>query len=830
MWIRGAAAVLLLWQRAVSAGVPWPPADTAVEVTVVDSANLPIPGVRLELNIGPLVVASAESDAEGHAVFSGLKAAHYSLKASKDGLQTTERGDIVVAAGSSVAVELKMGAMQHHESVDVVESIAPIEQGATVPTRLPPKAAKELPSRPATVAEALPLVPGVLRKPDGSLQISGSAEHRSSLIVNSADVTDPATGQFGLTVPIDSVETVNVFQTPYMAEYGRFSAGLVSVETRRGGEKWKWELNDPFPDFYIRSWKLRGLRDATPRLNLEGPLIAGKLYFSEGLEYEYRKTEIYTLPWNDQKKKQGVNSFAQIDWVASETQLVTGTVHVAPQRLDNVNLDYFNPVPTTPNAGTQNYTATLSDHLTLGGGLLENTISGTRFDANVWGHGDSDLVITPEGNAGNYFAQQSRQASRIGWLPSYAFRQLKKWGTHDFKVGSYIAYSAVHGQINDHTVDILNADYQLTEQITYSNSHTPYSLSDTEYAFYGQDHWTLSKRVAIDLGVRTESQEVSESFRLAPRFGVAWTPLAHHATVIRAGFGLFYEHVPLNVYTFNHYPRQYQTFYGPDGQIVAGPYFYGNALSEVNVRTPFVFRNQGPGNFSPRSTIGSIALEQPVGTLLQLRVSFIENHGDGLVIMDRIAPDPTNNVGAFELTGAGGSEYRQVEATARVRLTGKRQLFFSYVHSHARGDLNDFNGFLGSFATPIIRQNQFGTLGSDIPNRFLTWGLLQLPQGFQIAPVVEYRTGFPYSALDASQNYYGVPNGYRYPGFFSFDSRFSKDVKITAKYTVRFSVSGYNMSNHFNPEAVHYNVADPAYGILFGQRQRRFTADFDVLF
>src|SRR6202022_4702566 len=91
----------------------------------------------------------------------------------------------------------------------------------------PARTGKELPSRPATVADALPLVPGVVRSPGGGLQISGSGEHRSALIVNSADVTDPATGQFGLTVPIDQVETLNVYQTPFLAEFGRFTSGLV---------------------------------------------------------------------------------------------------------------------------------------------------------------------------------------------------------------------------------------------------------------------------------------------------------------------------------------------------------------------------------------------------------------------------------------------------------------------------------------------------------------------------------------------------------------------------------------------------------------------------
>ena len=63
----------------------------------------------------------------------------------------------------------------------------------------------------------------------------------------------------------------------------------------------------------------------------------------------------------------------------------------------------------------------------------------------------------------------------------------------------------------------------------------------------------------------------------------------------------------------------------------------------------------------------------------------------------------------------------------------------------------------------------------------------------------------------------------------ALDSRVSKDIRVK-KYTVRLSLSGFNLTNHFNPEAVHYNLADPAYGLFFGERHRRFTVDFDVLF
>ena len=295
--VRGAA--LLLWSAAAFAGV-------TVEISVTDLANHPVAGARLELKAGGAVVSAAETDAAGHASFPGVKPGHYELAAEKQGFEAAQQADVDVSETGPASIEFRMvPALARQESIQVTDKVAPVEQGGSPPSEVPPATAKELPGRPATVADALPLVPGVVRSPNGGLSLSGAGEHRSAMIVNSADVTDPATGQFGLTVPIDSVEKLDVYQTPFLAEYGRFTAGLVSVETRRGGEKWKWELNDPFPDFRIRSYRLRGLADATPRINVEGPIIPGKLYFSEGLEYEIRKTEVYELPFPYNQKKTG---------------------------------------------------------------------------------------------------------------------------------------------------------------------------------------------------------------------------------------------------------------------------------------------------------------------------------------------------------------------------------------------------------------------------------------------------------------------------------------------------------------------------------------------
>ena len=797
-----------------------------IDVAVVDQSRLAVPGVRVDLR-SPL--SSAFTGENGVASFPGLRPGKYHISIAQKGFESIEK-DVDLAAGGTQHLELTLVPALERTKIDVTGDASPVEQTSAPGTSVSGATVKELPNRPATVAEALPLVPGVVRDDSGAIKISDSGEPRSALIVNSADVTDPATGEFGLTVPIDSVEVLNVFQTPFLAEYGRFTAALVSVETRRGGDKWKFELNDPLPEFRIRSWHLRGLKTATPRVNFEGPILPGKLFFSEGIEYEVRKTSVYTLPFPDnQKLKTGINSFSQLDWVASSKHLVTATFHFAPQRLGHVNMNYFNPLETTPDASTHNYTGTIGDKLSIGRGLLETTISVTAFDAKVWPLGQDNLTLTPWQNTGNYFAQQTRSAVRISGLSTFSFAPVKRWGTHHWKVGTYAASSNEDGQIAENPVDILNAEGILTQRLSFTHPRQ-FEISDIETNFFVQDHWVMSPRFSADLGTRVESQQVSGAYRVAPRIGFAWNPIEGQGTTIRGGAGYFYDRVPLNVYCFNKYPDQVQTFYGPDGEITDGPFVYLNTLGQVQVHHPFLFQSPQDGNFSPRSTNWMIQIEQPVSPRIRVRTGYMESVSDGLTIINPVAPDPNAGFGAYLLSGSGSAHYRQFETTTRFRMTDKQEIFLSYVRSKGRGDLNDFSNFLGSYPVPIVRPNYFGNLPADLPSRFLAWGLVNLPAKFSVAPVIEYRSGFPYSSIDADRQYVGVPNSSRYPAFFSIDSRFSKDIQVNPKYAVRLSVAGFNLTNHFNPEVVHNNVADHAYGYFFGNRGRRFTLDFDVLF
>jgi 5-hydroxyisourate hydrolase-like protein (transthyretin family) len=803
---------------------------TRIQIVTLDEAGKPVAGVLVEVKKSGTTLATATTDANGTAELPNLKAGTYEVAVSKAAFETLTQADVILAATSPVRVEFVMiPKVELKAAVSISASDdEKVVQAASTPAELQRATVKDSAIKPATVTDTLPLVPGVVRSPEGEIKISGSSEHRSALVVNNADVTDPATGQFGVTVPVDSVESISVFKTPYLAQFGRFTAGVVSVETRRGGDKWDFELNDPLPEYRIRSGHLQGIREASPRIVFNGPLIPGKLYFSQGDEYVLQKLPDRTLPFgSNETKKESFNSFTQFDYIFSSLHTLTGTFHVAPSRASFVNLNFFNPQPTTPNYAAHDYTGTAIDRLTLGNNLLESTLAIKRFGIDVWGQGESEFILRPVGNEGNYFSSQDRRASRIEWIETFSLSPIRSMGSHNLKFGSLVTRTNNRGAFEARSTEIQDNEGLLVKRIDFVGGES-FNLHDLETSFFGQDHWVITPSLSMDIGTRFERQGITETFRVAPRVGLAWTPFRNRQTIVRGGYGLFYDRVPLSVYAFDQYPEMVITTFGPDGAIVDGPRRFANVTDRVeSLPLPFLFGKNSIGNFAPYSGTWNVEIEHPVSKKLRIRANWLQSNSQGVIT---IQPKAIQGQDALVLGGNGRSRYRQLELTSRLTLKDGQQLFFSYVRSRIQGDLNEFNTYLGNFPFPVVRPNEYTNLSGDLPNRFLAWGLVRLPLAMRVAPLIEWRNGFPYASTDVFQNYVGLPNTARFPNFLSIDTRVSKDFRVSDKYSVRLSVSGFNLTNHFNPLAVHSNIDDPKYGVFFGGHKRRFRLDFDVLF
>lgn len=806
---------------------------SVIHLSVIDEKGLPVPDATVEVRGGEKPVSTSSTDATGKVTVRVNIPGTYSLNVQKKSYLPTATALKVseedAPQGTDIEVVLSSVALSQ-QSVEVKgEASNPITETTSSTAVLSPTNAKDTPLRPATLVDALPLIPGIVRAPDGSVRIAGFGEDHSALLVNSVDVTDPATGGFGLSVPIDSVQTIEVSEMPYLAEYGRFTAGVIAANTRRGGEKWNYSLNDPFPDFFIRSGHLEGVRDAAPRFNVSGPLLSNRLYFLEGAEYLLDKQEVRTLPFPQSlSTSKAFNSFTQFDAILSAKQTLTGSFHFAPHSLQYAGLDYFNPQPVTPNADFRETTATLTDRLAIAGGLLQSTVSSRGVRSDITAQGMADMVLTPSGNLGNYFSQESRRANRFEWIEEWIPRTFHFAGQHTLKFGSVLGHSENVGQFYARPVLIDDANGQLLQKINFSGTGA-FDLTDTEPAVFAQDHWTLNSHLAIDFGLRFEAQTITYTTRAAPRAGFAWTPDAGKS-VVRGGIGVFYDSVPLDVYAFNTYPQQTITTYNSSGTPVGPPVQYINLTSqEAQSNFPFIDRSQKSGNFAPYSVAWHVAFEREVNRFLLFRVKYLQSHEQNMITLQ---PEVVQNQNAFVLGAAGSARTRQAEFTARIGAISNRQFFFSYVRQYAYGDISDANSYLGNYPFPVVRNGLTASLPSEIPNRFLLWGSYAFPRKILVTPHAEFRNGFPYQPTDVFQQYVAATYGpqYRFPKFFSLDLRVSKDIQVDPKHAVRLSGTVRNLTDHFNPLEVHSNTADPQYGNFFGNNGRRFVLDFDVLF
>jgi len=801
-----------------------------LQVSVLDKEGNPVPEVKISFRLEGRELFSATSDTKGVAQFPGITSGSYEVAVEKTGFFPASQAIELISLESAVEFTLSPNPAGSDKVEVRADAPGSEQQSTSSSTTLRRDEIKSLPNRPATVADALPLVPGVVRSADGQIIIDGEGEHKSAFVVNGTDVTEPATGRFGMTVPVDSVESLDVLKTPFLGEYGRFTAGVVSVETRRGGEKWHFELNDPFPEFRIRSGHLSGLRNASPRVNFGGPILGNRLYLAEGFEYRVDKNPVRTLYFpHNESKTESFNSFSQLDYIISSKHFLTGTVQAAPQNTDFANLGYFNPQPVSPTFRASEKLFTLTDHLALGATLVNSTLSIQRFRAAVGAQGDANMVLTPTGELGNYFHRESRQESRVEWLENAGKALTNGIGVSDLKFGLSVAHTNNSGQTINHPVEIRDAQGNLLRQIAFSRQG-PFDQSDTEVSIYAQNHWMPTPGLAFDFGARLEHQAATHTQRIAPRAGMAWTPFRGGATILRGGFGIYYDRVPLNIFAFSRSPEQIITTYGPGAVILDGPRLFQNLAETVSgKRFPLVDSNNAASNFAPYSKTWNLEVEQTVAKRLRLRASYLGNVSDGVITL---TPRNGQGVDAYVLGGRGRSNYRQVEVTAKVRWLKDQEMVFSYVRSRTRGNLNEFSWYLGDFPSPIIPRDLFSQRPEDLPNRFLTWGVFSLPWKLRVYPIVEYRTGLPYAVVDAGRNYVGVPysDRYRYPNFLSTDARISRDIPFRHKYTLRFSVSGFNLTNHFNPLDVHANLSDPLNGVFFGNYARRFRGDFDVLF
>jgi hypothetical protein len=791
-----------------------PAATSRVEGAVfvgVSSGHAFAAGATVRLS-GP-VLLETETDENGNYTFAAVASGTYRIEAFLSGLEAART--INVEAGKVVRAELQLKPADVKSSVTVTAT-APETKDPAPSETISEKTLREAPNANERFESALPLIPGVVRGPDGRINLKGARTTQSGALVNSANVTDPATGIPAINVPIDVVSSVQVISNPYDPQYGKLTGAVSTVETKTSNYgKFHFSVQNLLPRVRDRDGAIRGIGASTPRLTVTGPIVKDRIAFTQSVEYRFVRTPVNSLPALERDTKlESFDSYTQVDFIVSSKQTATVSFALYPQKLDYFGLNTFTPQPSTPDFHQRGYQVYVQDrYLTGPQSFLTSQFSYKTFDADITAQSDAAYRLLPDTTEGGFFSRQARRTSRVEWQENYQFAPRRFLGSHQFRVGLNYAHSSYDGRQTFLSADIADASDTAVERITFT-APTSFAVDQNETAWYAADQWSIVPRLIVSLGARFDSDTVTGSTHASPRAGFLLSLTRDSRTILKGGVGIFYDRVPLMMPVFEELPNRSVTQLGPSGEEL----------------TSTSYRNQIIGGLrNPRSTSWNLELDRKVFEGLLLRVAFEQRNTSNDFI---VSPLGEGRSGILSLSNGGSDSYKEFQVTARYQIR-HHTLNASYLRSRAFGDLNDFNQFFGTLAQPVIQPNARGRLAFDAPNRFLLWGSIAGPWKLTLVPVYDLHTGFPYSVQDEFREYVGPRNTNRYPRFSSFDLQVTRRLTIPVgdrKLKARAGIGIFNLFNHFNPRDVQNNLASAQFGSFFNDAWREFRGKFVMEF
>ncbi len=207
--------------------------ESAIKVKLTDKNNHEtIPFANVIVEMGGIQAGVGITNIDGEAMIKPLNPGKYDVKASYVGYQTAAIGNVSIAVGKTVYLNIEMTAGQELKVVEITEWKEPLidpdtKSGGTVTREeYENMASKNINSVAATTA-------GVYQRDEGgSLNMRGARDNATAYYVDGQKVI----GSAG--VPQESVEQITTIVGGTPAEYGDETGGIVSITTRGPASKY----------------------------------------------------------------------------------------------------------------------------------------------------------------------------------------------------------------------------------------------------------------------------------------------------------------------------------------------------------------------------------------------------------------------------------------------------------------------------------------------------------------------------------------------------------------------------------------------------------------
>lgn len=847
------------------------------------------------------------TDAAGRYRFAFLHVGSYEVTVRKQGFaDATRKLELTVGSGFDLPVTLTIGPASTTVEVTGATEAARTEIAGTISRRQ----IADLPLSGRNYLDVALFVPGVSPTntasnqlfaetsaiPGQGISIGSQRNFSNGFIIDGVSANDDAAGVAGTFVGLDVVDEFQVVTSGGQAELGRALGGYVNLVTKSGGnalhgDGYGYFRNSAMNAANALSNTVLPLTQAQYGASVSGPVVKDRTFYFVNFEgrqlnqsglstissanlvainarlaaVNYPGPRISTGQYRNPVHNQ--NLFAKVDHRFSEKDQLSA-------RYSLYHVDSYNSrgtgglsAPTaSANLFDTDHTIAMSNVATLSPNIVNETRG--QFTNSSLSAPPSDPVgpaVSISGVA-SFGTLSGSPTGRVNRLYEVTDSVSVQHGPHAFRAGIDFLY-------NDDTITFprtIRGSYAFSSLAnflsgTYNSSGYTQTFGVTQIhqtnpnvGFYAQDEYKALPNLTFNLGIRYDLEYLrtitTQTGNVSPRAGFAWTPLPE--TVIRGGFGLFYDRIPLrplanallsagNTTTVSNL-QQLSISLSPTQ---AGAPVFPNILGSLTIPAGvlFNFSTMDPNLKNAYSEQGSLEIEHRFGKDMTLSAGYQHVRGLHLIIsVNQNVPGcaavgtnngcrPNPNFGNdSQYSSLADSHYDGLHISFVQRPVKWGYYRISYTYSKALDNVSEF-----FFSAPLNNFNiwqDYSRSDDDQRHRLALEATGKLPLGFQLTTAFTGYSPLPFNITTGSNTIQGTAarptvngayidrNAGQGFSILNLSVRLSRTFRIGEHLSLQALAEMFNTMNHVNVATLNGVFGTGAYPSTPSATFRTITA------
>jgi len=866
----------------------------SIRGTIRDETGGVLPGATVTISSDALIGGSRTMAANDLGVyrFISIPIGNYAVEAALAGFETKRFEDVRVTLNATLSVDIPLKVATIAETVTVTGETPIVDTtNSGLASGFKEEMLKELPTQ-RNMADLIQVLPGMsVDVGDGQTARTiayGSMRQSSSWNIDGVDVTAPETGAAWWTVNPDNMEELQVMGVGAPAEYGNHTGAVMNVVTKKGGNTFSGGANyffqtDSLTDTNIvkdeTGFTRQVFREASGRLG--GPIVKNRIWFFAAGGFTQDASREPGVPASAvQPTDRGVTADIKVTARLNDKNELSGFFHHADSNSFSAASPFYaqsslakfkdkNP------AWGANLTSTISDKTLLelkyaGWWAYEDLLSTTGsleepfYDFTPPGGGGTTYTGGVGSYQGNTWTYETWRQQFNAKVTHYTEKFLN--AQHDFRFGVQFSRGVAFtpatsiGPTGSYAYHYAPYYYRVTQD--------PYQYGGVsqDLGFFFDDSIKVGNRLTINAGVRFDHNKgwIADYQRLrigsntdfspagffeptgetvpgvddivnwnyvSPRIGVSFQPDKSGRSVIRASFGVYYDHNVIGNWDAPAPDVPTKRYFVSDNP--NGPYELFNEIASEN--TAFA-----PDLAAPRALQYAAGFEQQIGAMISVGAEYVYKHtrdlqgweilggewapfpftdpftGEVVTLLSQVQI-PTRRKGndPGDFPGAENLDYEQkyhgLMLTFDKRLANRWGLSVNYTWSKSEG-LNprslsqvQYNPLYGlpEGRDPNNLLNGYGRLQGDRPHMFRAQGVFQLPGDIIVSASTEFSSGRAHNRQirvrglgQGTVSAIMEPGGaYRYTPIQNIDLSVGKRIKVAGNLHLRLDGRILNLLN-----------------------------------